>query len=726
MPGPRPASGFPQGSWAASPAERGMGAIGRTSAPGAASPGRAATRVPAEAATRALAPGEIAWLLTLPCAALMVLLIAALGPFVGDVLLPRSPFTFFEAALVQLNPEPHEQGRVLVALAGPLLLAGTTTLVARRPPRLSGRAAGVLVWAAQAAVLVAAIAFLVVQRRIVYGRIYQTGEPFSQRYFSNATLVVAVLGALAIVVATRSGRVRATAARWARETPARRIGWTLAAALLIAVWLLHAFNTEGTVVNENFPAQFHLPFTLDETFAVLNGRTPLVNFDAQYGSLWPYPVAAAMWLLGASVGSFTFLMCLLSGLSLLAMYDVLRRVSRSSLTAMVLFAPFLATSFFLLRGPLENRYTLATIFADYPLRFAGPWLLAWLTVRQLDGVRPRTQWPLFLVGGLIAMNNTDHGIPALVALLAALVWTGPLAWRRLRTLALHALAGLAAAFALVSLLTLVRAGALPDPTSLFRFARLYAGAGFAMMPMPTLGLHTIVYLTFAAALAVATVRALNGDADRSLTGALAFIAVFGLGSGTYFAGRSHPEVLVTSFAAWSFALALLTHISLRRLATQPRRWPEPAVVLCLVAFCTIACSLAQTPTPWSQIDRLRATGEPVLRRPVGQRLVAENVRRGEHVAILLQLGHRIAENLGVTNVSPYTTAFAMPAVAQLDDVVRALRADGGTKVFVPTTPASMNDVRPALEADGFARVAADDEGDELWVYGAPQAGGSAP
>jgi hypothetical protein len=703
-----------------------MGAIGRTSARRGAPADRASTHAPAAEAARALAPREIAWLLALPCAALTVLLVAALGPLVGDLLLPRSSLTFFEAALPQLHPEPHEQGRVLVALAGPLLLAGATVLVARHPPRLSARAIAVLVWTAQAAVVVAAIALLVVQRGVVYGQVYETAEPFHQRYFSDATLVVAVLGTLAVVVATRSDRVRATAARWTRDTPARRIGWTLAAALLIAVWLLHAFNTEATVVNESLPARFHLLFTLDETYAVLNGRTPLVNFDAQYGSLWPYPVAAAMWLLGASVGTFAGLMCVIGGVSLLAMYDVLRRVSRSSLIALVLFAPFLATSFFLLRGPLENRYTLATIFADYPLRFAGPWLLAWLTVRQLAGARPRAHWPLFLVAGLVVLNNTDHGIPALGALVAALLWTAPLTRRRLGRLALQALAGLAAAFALVSLLTLVRAGALPDPTALFRFARLYAGAGFAMMPMPTLGLHTIVYTTFAAALAVATVRALNRDADRTLTGALAFVAVFGLGSGTYYAGRSHPEVLVTSFAAWSFALALLTLVAMRRLAARPRGWPEPAVVLTLVAFGVTACSLAQTPTPWSQVDRLRATGEPILRRPAGQAFVASNVRPGEHVAILLMLGHRIAENLGVTNVSPYTTAFAMPAVSQLDDVVRTLRAEGGSKVFVPTQPTAIFDVRPALAAAGFARASADEEGDELWIDGAPPAGGDAP
>jgi hypothetical protein len=90
------------------------------------------------------------------------------------------------------------------------------------------------------------------------------------------------------------------------------------------------------------------------------------------------------------------------------------------------------------------------------------------------------------------------------------------------------------------------------------------------------------------------------------------------------------------------------------------------------------------------------------------------------------LGHRIADDVGVTNVSPYTTALAMPAVTQLYDVVIALRRAGGTKVFLPTQPGSMPDVRPALAAIGYGRVAADKTGDELWVAGAPPDTGNAP
>jgi hypothetical protein len=699
-----------------------MTAASRTSARRGAPAGNPATASSTPTTASSPSAAELAWLLALPCAAVTVLLIVLLGPFVGDLLLPPSSVAFFATPAMELAPEPHEQGRFVVALLGPLLLAGATAALAQHKLPVRAPAVRPLVWTAQACLVAFAIVCIVAQRRLV---LFPEIEPTTQQYFTNATLVASAIGASAIVLALRSARVRALAASWLRETPARRIAWTLATALLIAVWLLHAFNTEGTVFSENVPAAYHLQFTLDETFAVLNGRTPLVDFAAQYGSLWPYPTAAIMALIGTSVGVFSAVMCLISAIALLAIYDALRRVARSSLVALLLFAPFLATSFFLLRGPLENRYTLATIFADYPIRFAGPWLLAWLTVRHLGRVRSgrgaRT-WPLFLVAGLVAMNNLDHGLPALGGLVAALLWTGPLARRRLGRLALDAAVGLAAAFALVSVVTLAHAGALPDLTLLLRFARLYAGAGFAMMPMPTLGMHTVIYVTFVAALAVATVRALSSsgpDDGRALTGMLAFVAVFGLGSGSYYAGRSHPEVLVTSFAAWSLALALLTLVAARRLAAQPGRWSEPAVVLCLFAFCLAACSLAQTPTPWSQLDRLQRTGEPTLRAPRGQAFVAAHVRRGERVAILQQLGHRIAENVGVTNVSPYTTSFATPAVSQLVDVVRALRAEHGRKVFVPTTPSAIPDVRPALAAAGFGRVAADAEGDELWIDGAP-------
>jgi hypothetical protein len=706
-----------------------MAAVGRTSGRRGARVRHAATA--SAAPVRALRGGEIAWLAALPCAAVTALLVAALGPLVGDVLLPGSSVRFFAESLKELAPEPHEQGRFLVALLGPLLLAAATALVARRGARLRAAIVRPLVWTAQIAVVAFAVACFVIQRGLVFA--YPGYQPTTQQYFTNATLLASALGTVAILVAVRGPRMRALAAGWTRETTGRRIGWTLAAALLIAVWLLHAFNTEHTIATESQPAAYHLQFTLDEAYAVLDGRSPLVNFAAQYGSLWPYPVALLMSLLGGSVGVFSGLMCLVSGVALLAMYDALRRLARSSLAALALFAPFLATSFFLLRGPLSNRYTFATIFADYPLRFAGPWLLAWMTVRHLDRAREGRDgrvWPLFLAAGLVVMNNTDHGMPALLALVAALLWTRRsdgrpfAAW--LRAFAVEALVGLTAAYALVALLTLARAGALPDPALMVRYAQLFALAGFAMLPMPVLGMHTIIYLTFAAALGLATARALDRDADpreRALTGALAYIAAFGLASGSYYVGRSHPEVLVASFAAWSFTLALLALVAVRRLAASPSRWPEPAAAACLMAFCVAACSLVQTPAPWSQVDRLRDTRRVTFHDPNGQSFIAAHVHHGEHVAILQTLGHRIGANLGVEDVTPYTGEASMPAVEQLDDTIRLLRAEGGRKVFLAIGGPEIPDMRATLAADGFGQVAEDREGDQLWVDGAPSGGG---
>ena len=130
-----------------------------------------------------------------------------------------------------------------------------TARSSRRGPRAAARRPSrPLVWTAQAALVAFAIACLVVQRGLVFG-FSETREPITQQYFTNATLVASALGAVAIVAATRSERVRARAGRWARDTPARRVGWTLAAALLIAVWLLHAFNTEATVFNETPPGR---------------------------------------------------------------------------------------------------------------------------------------------------------------------------------------------------------------------------------------------------------------------------------------------------------------------------------------------------------------------------------------------------------------------------------------------------------------------------------------
>jgi len=689
------------------------GSSGRRTRAGA----RARVRAPrAGDASGALTVQETAWLAAAPAALLGLLAIVVLGPPLGHALLAPAPARFWEEFQFAVLPEPAEQGRYLVALAIPLLLAALTVGAVRaQAPRLSRAAAANAIAVVQAAGI-ALIVLCLLRQHGAFGSIVPPPEyaPPVDDFFTWRTLGVAAAATAAALAALRRPGAWEQLARATRETRARRIAAGALALLLLVIWLLHAFNAEGTIKLAQEEVRYNVSFTFDETWAVLDGRSPLVNFAAQYGSLWPYGFAAAMSLLGSSLGVWTALALSATGAGMLAIYGVLRRAAGSSLRGLLLFGPVLATSFLMLEGTRANRWTFASYFGTFPLRYAGPSLLAWLVARHLGGERPRRAWPLFLAAGLVVLNNSDAGVPALGATLAALLWGGvPLTRAGLRRLASEAAAGLLATFALVSALTLARAGSLPHLALLVRYARLFARTGFAQYPMPALGLHVVIYLTYVAAIGVATVRAIGRERNRLLTGMLAWSGVFGLGAGAYYAGRSTPDDLPAMFFPWALALALLLIPSLAALRAASWRRPPLAAAACVAGFLAMACSLAQTPTPWEQVARLRRTAAPILAAPAGQRLVAAHTHRGEAVAILNLLGHRIAANLGVRNVSPYSNSESMPTAEQLDETLADLRRAGGHEVFLDTAIARAP-MRAALAEAGF-RLRAREGHDELWV-----------
>lgn len=672
-----------------------------------------------------------AWLCALPCAAIVAVAILVLGPPLGQLLSPASsPYTFLAGSAAGIHPEPTEHARYLIALAAPLLgalaVASAPRWLARVPPAVAASAVAATQWT----LAIVVVASIVVQYRLRFGEIYTRGlEPTLElRYFTPTTLAVAALLAVAVTAAARREHLRARAAAVLRETRARRIVLTAVAAAATAIWALHAVHSDASIANAVEDVRYHLGFTIDETFAVLNGRTPLVDFSAQYGSLWPFVIALPMLAFGETALTFTVVLCTLTALALFAIYDVLRRATRSSATALLLYLPFLATSLYQAAGTLANRSSAGTYYANFPLRYAGPYLVAWLVARQLErgGDRALGTWLLFTAAGLALLNNGDFGLAALGASVAALLWTAPeLSRRALLRLAGCVLAGVATAFALVSLLTLVRAGSLPQPGRLVEYARTYAVGGFAMMPIPgVLGMHLLVYLTYVAAIVVATVRAATHASNRVLTGMLAWSGVFGLGAGMYWVGRSHPVALKYQFSAWALALVLLTVVAATRVAASRGSRPAIAAVVVLFGFGVTVCSLAQTPMPWSQVERLQAPFVATEEVPDADPLVppADAATRrfvtsladgpgrfvaqpGAPVAILLTTGHRVADAYGVTNVSAYTGIESLQTEQRVERVLDTLRAAGGNTVILP------NPLDPAifkvLERRGFGLLTPD-------------------
>ncbi|HEX7292033.1 MAG TPA: hypothetical protein VF250_12980 [Conexibacter sp.] len=667
-------------------------------------PRRPAASRAAGAAARQLTPGERAWLAVVPCAVLVVLLGLLLGPPLGDALLaPRGAAFWPSVQRVQpIRPEPVEHARYLIALLAPVLLCAAIVGGARSA-RLAPRWIGRLVAAGQATVLAALCTFLVAQRLHTYGPFFN--GPLRRVYFTVPTLVAAGLLTLALVAALRNDRLCERVGDRLRETGRKRIGALAVAVVFTLLWLLTAVFFESSIGRSGFPANVTLPFSIDEAYAILDGLTPLVDFHAQYGQLWPYVAAIAMALFGASITTYTITMACGTAVAMLAMYALLRRLVRSSLGALLLYMPFVATGFFMATGPPATRYGPVNLFTIFPIRYGGPYLLAWLTVRHLDGVRPHTAPVLFCAAGIVALNNPEFGIAALGATFAALLWArGTLSRRAIAGLAGRAALGLLAALALLSLVTLLRAGSLPRLSLLLEFANIDGVEGWTLAPMPTLGFHLVLFVTFAAALAVATVRAVNRRPNVLLTAMLAWAGIFGLGAGSYFVGRSHPEVLIDLFSSWALAVALLTLVVVRAVRARPSRRPLPAELAVLFALGLCVCSLAQLPTPWSQIERLRDVGTEGLsvyiRYRAADQFVAEHTRPGETVLILHPVSHRVAYEHGLRNVLPWVSVESMPLERQFDDALEALRKAGGRKLFL-WVGNTWQELTDALPSRGF-------------------------
>ncbi len=624
-----------------------------------------------------LGVGDVAWILALPCALLTLAGILKLGPSLAGLLPTPDPEKFWPGT--PLAPEAVEHARFALAALGPVLLAVVVVLCGslRIAPRRT--------WFTRSLIGVshlALIGFLALCLLSQYGIVLVQPPVLPvNRLFDRPTLLTAAAVALLVPVAIRLRR--SESANGVPDSRALRIACFVLAVLLTALWLSPAVNTEATAGiawGGNLTS-----WDMSETFAVLDGRTPLVDFHSEYSHLIPFVAAVAMAPLGTSMGAWTVVMATLSGMGLLGLYGVFRRIVRRSLLALALYLPVMAFGFFVIDNGLyaEFHYTPAAIFSAWPMRYAGPYLLAWLTARHLDGATPRRTWLLFAAASLVAINNPEFGLGAFAGSVLAIVCSRPPSSVRAGArLAGEVAIGLLAATLLVSLLTLTRTGALPHFSYVLEFPHLYGVDGWYLEPMWPIGAHLAMYTTFGAAIAVAVVRTVRRTEEPVLTGMLAWSGVFGLGAGSYYLGRSDINNLVTLFSVWALVLALLVVAVVRNLATRDRPIPTLPELAALFGFGLAIAAVAAAPMPWSQVSRLREDSPPVFTQAKLKAAIAKRTHPGEKVAIFAPLGHRVAYDVGVENVVPYSMPEAMPTIDQVNRSIEAIRREHVSKVFL--------------------------------------------
>jgi len=620
---------------------------------------------------------EVAWVVLVPCTIVTVVAIILLGPPLGHAIFsPGSdqlwPPSWWEATG---HPEPVKQGRFVLAVLAPLLLAAVILVCSRRDLRLRPQMVRAMTFTSYALVLALVVASLRTQHLA-----FNIGQPAPPIFGRGAVIVAASLVLVAMIVLRRRV-VTDWIVRLVRETRVRRGAGLAIATAFAATWLLKVIMTDR--LTGDF-AGLNLPWTMNDAMAVLDGRTPLVDYHVIYAKLLPYPTALVLASLGTTIFVYTTWMAILDGLALLAVYAVLRRVTRSSLLALALFVPFVATSD--LGGlPISGgEVSSITLSAMWPMRYGGAYLMAWLAVRHIAGSRPRGVRTMFFVGGLVAINNLEFGVSAVIASAVALMCARPpgSAGAVLRLIADVAVGALGA-IGVVCLFTLIRAGALPNPALLLEWPRIFTNLGWFSMPLPTVGLYLALYATFVAAIAAAAVRLSRPDDDRLLTSMLAWSGVFGLLASSYFIGRPDAFKVYGMFSAWSFALGLLTILSVRALAARSWRRPALPQLLVLFGFALSICSIGRLVLPQQQIARLTKSLPQPVYQASAERFVGAHTRRGEKVAILVPMGHRIAYDLGLDNVAPYAFMNAIVTRSQMRTLIDTVRREGVREIFTP-------------------------------------------
>jgi hypothetical protein len=659
---------------------------------------------------------DIAWVGLLPATAAFFVCVLWLAPPLSD-LYPGPTYPLFPEIERVARPEPLEATRFLFALVIPLALAGLVLLGSAAPsserfhrPVIALQAAGIGL--------------------IAWGVVEQDRGPvllLPPGYFEPLLLSVPVLvlglalGVALTLIALGKvrglGRIRLPAA----ISPAWRRGVFVVALLLTAAWLLPAVVTDGTVAFAGEIPSSHIPVQAGDYFAVINGRTPFVDYVPQYVHLLPLALEPLLAAFGSSLTSFSILMVTLSVATLLALFGVLLQVTGRPLTALGLYLPVLAISLFPWAEDGAAYEFNASYYAFFPGRYLGPFVVAWLCALAVRR-RRLPLWLLFFVAGLAMLNNAEFGIPCVIGLTVALILGSdrqqPLS-ASIRPVLLQAVTGLVGAATLVVVVVLAREGQLPDFGSLTHYSDVFARQGFGLVPMPALGLHIAVYLTYVAAILVAAARFTRRAENSTLTAMLAFAGVFGLLTSSYFAGRSLPWQLMLLFPIWGLALAMLALVAfvhLRSTRREPKRVSLLPSFAALAGFGVMAAAITTFPLPWDQVDRLSESGPAVNDEPAEQRFVESRTRPGEPVLIFgTRTDHRVAERAGVTNVSPWNSILSLYSVRDALRALDELEDRHGSKVFLIGADDAILGSDPGalarvLAAQGFERVVKNPEG----------------
>jgi hypothetical protein len=290
--------------------------------------------------------------------------------------------------------------------------------------------------------------------------------------------------------------------------------------------------------------------------------------------------------------------------------------------------------------------------------------------------------------------------------------------RRIIVAATSYMATVLATLGLCSLAVRLTVGSWPLLGQLMVFQKTYAVIGFFMLPMPRMGLHWVIHLTFIAAVVVpiyetfSSVHLEIADNRRMINGSLAYAGVASFGPLAYYVGRSHHLVVEAVLLAWAFVMVQLLH---RAWSSWPDTSGGPgaadnylgAIPTVAIAglFALILPMVLEVPNPATQVRRLMAHSRKADKsRTAYIELVRKYVGAEERAVIAYPNGHWLALKAGVVNGFPYANSESLVLKEQVNAIMAALARLPPREQYLFGAP--MPELQSRLVEQGFVQLEA--------------------
>lgn len=525
------------------------------------------------------------------------------------------------------RPEPVERMQFIVGIVSlPFILIATYIACGKYAvKRISAKVTNVTANILYPVIFIAALLWLALHQNAL---IYTTINP----EISAPSLVVIFLVSYFCCHFITSEECT-TIARWGGKTVTYSAGFLafLSASLLCLYGIIDLRSiTMSPIYLYSFNAVFHA------VVQVFLGKELLVDLIHQYG-LYPHFIEPVFRITGLSILSFSILMSVLNGISVLSIYLFMRSIIKSRLVLSIAFTMLLFFCYFF--GRIVNFQEL--YYQYHPVRFIFPSLSILLSYLYIKSRSSRLYYLSFFLYSVAMLWNFDTGFVVFLSWILLLTYLECVKFD-FRRICIHLLTGVMTSISVTTLFVLylkIRYGHSPDFAWAFDYQKLFYINGYFMLPMKMWHPWIVVMFIYGAAL-LDSLKVLLIKEPSIRSAMLFFLSILGIGIFSYYQGRSHdlnlPAVSYPAFIIFAIYVdSLIDKVKLYRLVADK---------ICLISLLSVCiymnfAFICNIPEIFSAITTRIKPLVSVEQSQVFREcdFIRANTRYGEELLVLTQL-----------------------------------------------------------------------------------------